>query len=358
MISPTFFAPIGPFNISMPYPNFDNFVLSEYDDSLTDPDIWVQTNNPINKKTKRYRHIFERIKNSGKPWIVVEAPVFRCNQLPIDHSGAYFRWSWFSYFRDQGIHYHDTSPSDRWEQIQQEQQIEILPWRSPGDNILIMMQRPGDSSLVPIAQKWGSYAKFLENILTQIRSNTDRPIKIRLHPLKFDQQMEILRPLMDTTSGVSISDYSTQITDPWVNGGESLYKDLDQSWAVVGANSNSLVESVCYGIPTFSLDSTAMAWPVSHHNIQEINSPNLEISRQQWLNNLGYCQWRRDEIEQGLCLDYLMQWWPEVIEKRKQMPDWIAKEKEEACWYEDNYIKYWINESINNERKKRKLWRE
>ena len=63
-------------------------------------------------------------------------------------------------------------------------------------------------------------------------------------------------------------------------------------------NSNALTESICEGIPTFSLCPSSMAWECSNKNLNTLE--NLEyFDRQQWLNNLGYCQWREDEIAKG-----------------------------------------------------------
>lgn len=124
--------------------------------------------------------------------------------------------------------------------------------------------------------------------------------------------MEYLRPIMNYFSDVEISQHSETSKDSWVSGGDSLYRDFDQAWCVVGGNSNGLVESVCYGLPTWCFDESAMAWPVSQGSLRRINNPRLDVDRQQWLNNLGYCQWRRDEIIQGLPWFHLLQWWPDV----------------------------------------------
>jgi hypothetical protein len=84
------------------------------------------------------------------------------------------------------------------------------------------------------------------------------------------------------------------------SGGPSLQKDLDGARVCVGFNSNALTETVIEGIPTFSLDASSMAWPVSNHFLRDIENPVVDIPREQWLYNLGYCQWREDEIHQGL----------------------------------------------------------
>lgn len=316
---PSAFALEGPWLPGLPLPELPNIQqrsMNQVDPDFL-PDLWIIHNNTENKRTKRNRSAYDLVFRSNRPWIVVESPALRFNQGRPGTDSVYYRWSWFSFFQDTGIHYRPESPPDRWQRIQQEQQIEILPWQPRGDEILFMMQRPGDSSNVPLAQKWGSYEKMVHWAIKNLRRASDRPISIRLHPLRQGQQMDIIRPVIDSIRNVQISRHSEASHDTWVSGGSSLYRDLDRAWAVVGGNSNGLTEAACYGVPTWCLHASAMAWPVSQGEITTIEEPRLDIDRSQWLANLGYCQWRADEIRQGLPWHHLMQWWPEV---RKRIP--------------------------------------
>ena len=47
-----------------------------------------------------------------------------------------------------------------------------------------------------------------------------------------------------------------------------------------------------------------MAYPVSNKYIRDIESPQT-FDRTQWLYNLGYTQWREDEIAEGKCWQHL-----------------------------------------------------
>jgi hypothetical protein len=44
--------------------------------------------------------------------------------------------------------------------------------------------------------------------------------------------------------------------------------------------------------------TSSMAWDCSNKNLKDLENP-IMFERQQWLNNLGYCQWREDEITKG-----------------------------------------------------------
>jgi hypothetical protein len=269
--------------------------------SIDSADILLQTNIRGGKKERKLGKIYQYVIDSNKPFICVESAVFRRNMPTPPNPKAYHRWSWTSYFRDDGDYCNQNSPSDRWLQIQKDQNIEIKDWRTTGKYILVILQRPGDTSLQKLITRHGSYEKFLSYTITEIRKNTNKPIMIRLHPSRKEDQLEIIESLK--LQNIEIS--ATPSESGSLSGGEGLYKDFADAWVVVGFNSNALTESVCEGIPTFSMCPSSMAWDVSNKSLQYLDNP-VVFERQQWLNNLGYCQWREDECEQGLPLSHLL----------------------------------------------------
>ena len=254
----------------------------------------MQANILENKFFRKYRAQYEHIRDSGKPYIVVESSVFRHNMPFPPHPKAYHRWSWTSYFRDEGNYCNENCPDDRWKQIQADQNIEIKDWKTGGEYILLAMQRPGDSSLKNLMAKHKTFDNFIANTIKEIRKYTDRPIVARMHPARMDRQRQALGKI--DTSGITVS--KNMHGSGNLEGGAGLYEDFKNAYAVVGFNSNALTESICEGIPTFSLCPSSMAWECSNKNLNTLE--NLEyFDRQQWLNNLGYCQWREDEIAKG-----------------------------------------------------------
>jgi hypothetical protein len=275
-----------------PIPNLPNFKIVPWadQDTILSADVYIQ-NNIISQKRKKLKKYYQFILDSNKPFIVTESAVFRRNMIQPPNPMAYHRYSWTSYFRDEGNYCNENSPSDRWLRIQKEQRIEIKDWRTKGEYVLVILQRPGDSSLKNLLSIHGSYEKFVEYTLQNIKENTDRPIRVRMHPLRQDRQLDILKnfdvEISTNTQGAGL-----------LEGGDGLYEDFSKAYAVVGFNSNALTESVCEGIPTFSLCPSSMAWECSNTNLQNLESP-LYFDRLQWLHNLGYCQWREDEIAKG-----------------------------------------------------------
>lgn len=281
-----------------PIPNLPNFKIVPWEDQETilNADCYIQ-DNILGRKRRKMEKYYGFILKSGKPFIVTESAVFRRNMVKPPNPMAYHRYSLFSYYRDEGDYNNENCPADRWLKIQKEQKIEIKDWKTTGDYILLILQRPGDSSLKNLIAKYKSHENFLASTIADIRKFTDRPIKIRLHPLRMDQQMDIINRM--DLQGIEIStNMHGNIKAGGGEGGDGLYKDFEGAWAVVGFNSNALTESICEGIPTFSLSSTSMAWECSNTDLKYLEEPEL-FDRSQWLYNLGYCQWTEEEIVRG-----------------------------------------------------------
>ena len=78
----------------------------------------------------------------------------------------------------------------------------------------------------------------------------------------------------------------------------SFQEDLENAWAMVTHNSTAGVDAAVYGVPVYNTDDKALSWDVANYSFDNINNPDMP-DRTQWLNNLGYCQWREDEIARG-----------------------------------------------------------
>jgi hypothetical protein len=286
----------GSYRPPHPLPKLKNFIVTDWEDkkTISKADIFVQTN--IDSKDKKLDQQYDFIKHSRKPWLVTESAVFRRNLKNYNHPSAYHRWSWLSYFRNEGNYNNSDCPSDRWLRLQNEQNIEIKDWKKNGNYILFLMQRPGDTSNRDMLREYSTYQNFLQETLNNIRSFTDRPIILRMHPLRMDAQKEILKHV--DLSQTCFSENLNERSDNRLDGGAGLYEDFKNAWAVVGWNSNALTESICEGIPTFSLHPSSMAWECSNKNLKNLENPEY-FDRNQWLYNLAYCQWTEEEIERG-----------------------------------------------------------
>lgn len=164
-------------------------------------------------------------------------------------------------------------PSDRWEKLN----IEFKPWNMNDDGIILLCgQVPWDASVQNI--NMSDWLLDMMHLITQI---SDREVVFRPHPLA---------------------------KMPPINGFEysicPVKEDFKRAFSVITYNSNTAVESVIDGIPSFSFDVGSMAYEVTSHNLNYLNIPFI-FDRQQWGNNLAYCQWSLEEMRQGETWNHL-----------------------------------------------------
>ena len=285
------------------FPKHKDFKLIEYKESHN-ADVYIQTN-VLGVMKKKNAEIYQFILDQNKPKIVVEQATFRKN-LDIEKSDDYyFRVGLNHYTFDEGIFKNENSPSDRWEQIQKEQDIEIKPWKKKGDYILILTQNPIDTSLNNLVKKPGDYENFIRSTIENISKYTDEDILIRPHPrftFRFNK---------DTLKDINVKNkvmFSENLNNFNVtNGGEDIYKDLENARVAISYSSNSLTEAICEGVPCISLSKTSHAYPVSFHTLDVLRHKELpEFDRTQWLYDCSYTQWKMSELNSGIVHERLL----------------------------------------------------
>ena len=165
-------------------------------------------------------------------------------------------------------------PADNGERFAQ-LGVEIKPWKTGGDYALILGQVPRDASL-----KGLDMLPFYEEWARQVKDKFGLPVRFRQHP-------EV------TKRGVNQS----------VCGAErstgTLGEDLSHAALCLTYNSNSSVDSVLAGVPTFVADRGSMAWDVCSHRIGERATPAREV----WVHKLAWTQWTIKEIASGFPLE-------------------------------------------------------
>ena len=295
----------GSFRLKMGwvFPNHKDFMLCNFDAAkqldMNKVDAFIQTNvlGAI-KNNMKEQHDF--MDSTGKPRIVVEQATFRKNIDFDKPETCYYKVGLNHFTYDEGIFYNENSPSDRWEKIKKEQNIEIKPWRhmqyTGSEYILFLLQNPIDTSLNPLLESGVRYDDWINKTVRDIREVTDKKIRVRLHP-RFQSRFDLHRLSL---LGVEISNEY----DGWnkSNGGDSLYKDLKNAWACVTFSSNAATEAVCEGIPVVNLHKSSFSWPVSYHTLDILaqNMIECDFDRTQWLYDCAYTQWTLEEINKGI----------------------------------------------------------
>jgi len=285
------------------FPTHKDFKLVSFDEAkrldMNNVEAFIQTNvlGAIKNNMKDQHDFMDK---TGKPRIVIEQATFRKN-IDFDNPHSYYYKVGLNHFTyNEGIFFNEDSPSDRWLKIQKEQDIEIKPWRQDkyddSKYILFLLQNPIDTSLNPIIERGEKYDDWIIKTIKQIKNITSKKIKVRLHP-RFQGRFSTTRMIQEN---VEISNNY----DGWnkTNGGDSLYKDLENAWCCVTFSSNAATEAICEGVPVINLHNSSFSWPVSYHTLDILTDPVIrcDFDRTQWLHDCAYTQWTMEEINSGI----------------------------------------------------------
>lgn len=314
---------------SYEFPKHKDFKLYDFENPLPPTaDAYVTTG--VKGIYKDYKEQYDYIKSTGKPQLVIEGATFR-RGLKLGTPSYQYRVSTGCYTWNKGYFANKGVGPDRWNKIQQEQGIDIKPWRKKGQYILICLQNPSDTSLNDLYTEeqyqnlvrytkgdgiqW-NYINYLFKVIREISKFTRDEIRIRFHPRFLNKYGDI-----SSTKGGFFARFQQGIKNRIIyssnygdysetNGGSGFQKDLDGAKAVVSYSSNALVEAACEGIPTIALSETSHAYPVSYHSLDILKEKHIECTfdRQQWLNECAYTQWTIEEINSGEVHKRLLKW--------------------------------------------------
>jgi len=153
-------------------------------------------------------------------------------------------------------------PADRWQQLN----INLQP-RQPGSKILIAM--PDEK---PCVFYGIDMHDWLQSVVADITSVTDRPIEIRYRD----------------------PNRTTRNKKPFA-------AVLDNVHAVVTFNSNAATEAIIAGVPAFVLAPCHAARPVANTDLAKIDTPLRpdQHLREAWVHHLAYGQFHITEMQSG-----------------------------------------------------------
>lgn len=243
--------------------------ISEYREQIP-PDVAVIFG--MHKKSLPFtaprKTVLEGQKAAGKDCIVIDAGyVKRDKYYMVGLNGINGR----AYFNAV------KCPLDRWEQLG----VPLKPWREndPNKCVLLCGQVPWDAACQHV-----DHYRWLQETLREIRQRTDRTILFSRHP-KGPPKLHM----------PGVQNVNTPNLKFWI----------EAAHCTVSFNSNSGVESVIEGVPTFAFDLGSMAIPVANRSLDKIEHPD-KPDREQWAYNLAYCQWNVEEMREGLPFHHLM----------------------------------------------------
>jgi len=232
------------------------------------------------------RDIIEHQKKNGARVMSIDGSCFK-----FSHSGdMWLRYSLDSVFYNEGEYANKNSTVQKWNDIKSTLNLDLSPWRSHGNHILICLQRDSGWNAKGFDQE-----AWLHKTLKIIRSQTNRPILIRPHPSNQINWSSKCQAFLDTT-----------VIDPLQT---SIQQNLHNAHCGVFFNSSSSVAAILAGIPVFVSESSAVTYEIANHNTRDIENP-LMPDREQWLYDLAACHWTIDQSRSGAIYNHFLPYLP------------------------------------------------
>ena len=218
-------------------------------------------------------------KQNDKRSLIVDSNLFL--YINKENSLHYLRYSFDGVFPNTGFYFDTDIDPTRWKKISKDLNLELKPWRSQGNHILICLQRNGGWSMNGV-----DVHQWLDSTITKIRTYSDRHIIVRKHP----GDKKITTSLKIRHANVSLSPDN-----------KSLISDLSNAWATVVYNSSPSVASLLEGVPAFLTDPVpehSQTYGVANTDLSLIENPIIN-DRQHWVEKLSMCHWKFEELKSG-----------------------------------------------------------
>lgn len=223
------------------------------------------------------RKIIDQLKLRNVPAVFVDSNILHYARP--EHE--WHRYSMGSVYPDSGTYFFSQLNPDKWQQFSSWHGVELKPWRTQGNHVLLLCQRPKGFNMFTDQASW------VETTINSIRAHTDRPIVARMHPGDGAREKQIDRIRKLFGNQVTI-DTNANIRDALVN-----------CWCTVGYNSTPNVVAAIEGVPGYIEDPQhSWAADVAFRNLADINSPPL-ADRSEWIHRIANIHWSNHEVISG-----------------------------------------------------------
>jgi len=248
---------------------------------------WVHKDSGRTPHLMFRKEIIDSQKKIGKQTLTVDSNLFL--YLDKSNSSNYLRFSLNDVFPTTGNYFTKTIFPERWQQIKKDYNIDLQPWRSQGEHILICLQRNGGWSM-----KGKPIIEWFDWVIKNLRSYTTRPIIVRGHPgdRKFNLDQLIWKYRVKKSKN------------------ELLQDDLKNAWACITYNSSPGVASAIEGIPVFVTDPVpqdSQAFDICNTDLKFIESPLLP-DRQEWIEKIAMCHFNFTDLKNGIAWNIIKEY--------------------------------------------------
>lgn len=240
---------------------------------------WVHADSENTPHLVFRKKIIESQRLIGKHTLAIDSNLFLYRDPK--NINQYLRFSLDDVFPTTGNYFTDCIDPNRWQQIKKDIGIDLQPWRTTGDHILICLQRNGGWSMAGL-----HVVDWCNNIILKLKKYTSRPIIVRVHPgdKRASQYLKLIHPSVHISSNQNILD------------------DFFNAHAVVTYNSSPGVAAAIEGIPVFVTDpnpKVSQAYDIANTDLSLIETP-LTPDRQQWIEKISMCHFNFKDLKSGV----------------------------------------------------------
>jgi hypothetical protein len=223
------------------------------------------------------KKIIDQLRLQKTPSVFVDSNILHYSRP--EHE--WHRYSLGSVYPNSGTYFFDQPDTAKWDRYSTWHNAAIKPWRTHGNHILILCQRPKGFNMFTDQEVW------LDKTISKIRKHSNRPIVIRMHPgdgARFKQIEKIQKK------------YGTMVT---ISDHANIRDALANCWCTVGINSTPNVVAAIEGVPGYIEDpSRSWAADVAFTDLSQIENPPMP-DRSAWTTKIANIHWSNSEVRSG-----------------------------------------------------------
>lgn len=192
------------------------------------------------------------------------------------------RYSLNSVYPNDGVYFFAEQDPTKWQTFSAWHNAPIQPWRTLGNHILVLCQRPKGWNMFGNNQE-----AWLDHMIENIRQHSARPIMVRMHPGDGSRFKAMEKLQKRYGASITISDHA------------NIRDALANAWCTVGYNSTPNVVAAIEGIPGYVEDPThSWASDVAFTDLSQIENPPMP-DRTQWTHKIANIHWSNQEVRSG-----------------------------------------------------------
>jgi len=223
------------------------------------------------------KKIINHLASNNVPSIFVDSNILHYSRS--EH--FWHRYSLNTVYPDTGTYFFNDLDLTKWDTFSKWHNVSLKPWRTNGNHILLLAQRPKGFNMFTDQDAW------LSKTIANIKRHSNRPIVVRMHPGDGTRHKQIEKLQKRYGNALGISEH------------ENIRDALKNCWCSVGYASTPNVVSAIEGVPVY-VEEPEKSWAkeICFSDLSKIENPPLP-DRSQWIHTIANTHWSNDEVVSG-----------------------------------------------------------